>query len=46
MKFIDWLWIIAIMAGAIGYMQYQNDKALEMAFINGLQYTAAIAAVE
>ena len=46
MKLIDWLWIIAIMVGAIGFMQYQNDKALEMAFINGLQYTAALEAVK
>ena len=46
MKFIDWLWIIAIMAGAISYMQYQNDKALESAYISGLLYTAAVAAVE
>ena len=44
MKLIDWILMAAITIAAVGYIQYQNHKDLESAYIGGLVYTAAIEA--
>ena len=44
MKLVDWILMAAITIAAVGYIQYQNQKDLEAAYIGGLVYTAAIEA--